>query len=172
MIEGAVVALESDPALFFRGLYPALFAWVARVSGAAPADVEDLVQETLLQAWAARDRYRGDASPATWVTSIARNKIRDRRRARPPALELSDLETKALAPGVEERDDVRGRVRRALEDLPPDYARMLRWRYLDGLPVRSIAERLGEGEKAAESRLHRAREAFRDLLTRKDESDE
>ena len=170
MIEGAVVALESDPALFFRGLYPALFAWVARVSGAAQADVEDLVQETLLQAWASRDRYRGDASPETWVTAIARNKIRDRWRARPPALALPDLET-ALAPGVEDSEDVRGRVRRALADLPPEYARMLHWRYLDGLPVRAIAERLGEGEKAAESRLHRAREAFRDLLKRKDDVD-
>jgi len=158
------VAIEADPAAFFRELYAPLYRWVAKASGAAAADVEDLVQETLLQAWRGRERFRGEASPLSWVTAIARNKIRDRWRLRRPAPPL-DLDLPLLA-GVEENDDVRRRVRRALDALPPEVARLLRWRYLDGLPVRAIAERLDESEKAAESRLHRAREALRASLRR------
>ena len=38
---------------------------------------------------------------------------------------------------------------------------MLEWKYVDGLPVQEIAQRLAIGPKAAESLLTRAREAFR-----------
>ena len=41
---------------------------------------------------------------------------------------------------------------------------MLEWKYLDGLSVRDMAERLGETEKAVESVLYRARREFRRLF--------
>jgi RNA polymerase sigma factor (sigma-70 family) len=59
---------------------------------------------------------------------------------------------------------MRQRVADALERLEDDYARVLILRYLDDLPVRTIAERLRETESAVESRLTRARDAFRKLL--------
>jgi RNA polymerase sigma-70 factor, ECF subfamily len=37
------------------------------------ADVEDLVQDTFLRAFQAFERYRNEASPKTWLISIARN---------------------------------------------------------------------------------------------------
>jgi DNA-directed RNA polymerase specialized sigma24 family protein len=49
-----------------------------------------------------------------------------------------------------------------MDSLPSAYADALEWKYIDGLSVAEIGERLGRGHKAAESLLNRARESFRD----------
>ncbi len=54
----------------------ALYAYVmARVSNSAQA--EDIVQETFLSAWRARNTYNGKASEKTWLYTICKNKIID-----------------------------------------------------------------------------------------------
>lgn len=57
---------------------------VARRQLRSDALAEDAVQETLLSALSARDRYAGGASPRTWLTGILKHKIIDaiRRQAR------------------------------------------------------------------------------------------
>ena len=37
---------------------------------------ESLTQDTFIRAWAAREQFRGDCSPATWLTRIALNLVR------------------------------------------------------------------------------------------------
>ncbi len=49
-----------------------------------------------------------------------------------------------------------------LDALPRAYGDALEWKYVHGHSVREIAARLNLGEKAAESLLTRARQAFRD----------
>jgi RNA polymerase sigma-70 factor (ECF subfamily) len=49
-----------------------------------------------------------------------------------------------------------------LDCLPPWYGDALEWKYIHGLSVKEIAERLNLGSKAAESLLTRARKAFRE----------
>jgi len=51
-----------------------------------PAVAEDLVQETLLAALTARERYQGAASERTWLVGILKNKLFDhlRRAGREP----------------------------------------------------------------------------------------
>lgn len=48
------------------------------------AQAEDIVQETFLSAWKARDTYKGEASEKSWLFTICKNKIIDyyRRKAR------------------------------------------------------------------------------------------
>ncbi len=53
-------------------------------------EAQDLVQETFLSAWKAREGFEGKAKVKTWLTSILRNKIIDqyrRRASRPEILE-------------------------------------------------------------------------------------
>jgi len=49
-----------------------------------------------------------------------------------------------------------------LDLLPGNYSDALEWKYIDGLSVVEIAERLRLSYKAAESLLTRARQAFRE----------
>jgi RNA polymerase sigma factor (sigma-70 family) len=52
-------------------------------------------------------------------------------------------------------------VHLALDHLPTRYGQALEWKYLEGLAVREIGQRLGLEPKAAESLLSRARASFR-----------
>jgi RNA polymerase sigma-70 factor, ECF subfamily len=60
--------------------------------------------------------------------------------------------------------ETRRRVLLALDSLPERHRIVLEWKYFEALPVRDIAERLGETEKAVESVLYRARREFRRLF--------
>ena len=165
------MAFPTDAASFFDEMYPRVRRFLSTATGADRRDVEDLAQETLLEAWRSRDRFRGDASPITWVLGIAKNRARLRSRARGVEGEaervlraIASLRTEELPADLVQGEELKRRVRRALEALEPSYAAVLMRRYYEGLSVRAIAERLGESEKAVESRLHRAKEAFRERL--------
>ena len=77
--------VAADPAEFFDEHYEEVRRFLGAATGARASDVEDLVQETLLHAWRNRAQFRGDASPLTWIMSIARNRgrlyVRSRQRA-------------------------------------------------------------------------------------------
>jgi RNA polymerase sigma factor (sigma-70 family) len=59
-------------------------------------------------------------------------------------------------------DSTRNAVRCAVNQLPASYARILELRFGDDLTVPEIAKVLQLSESAAESRLTRARQAFRE----------
>ena len=165
------MSFSADAASFFDDMYPRVFRFVATATGAGPSDIEDLVQETLLEAWRGRDRFRGDAALLTWVLAIAKNRVRLRRRERGIEGEaeravraIAALETELLPADLAHGEEMKRSVRRALERIGEPYAEVLVRRYYEGLSIRAIAERMGETEKAVESRLHRAKEAFRDCL--------
>jgi RNA polymerase sigma-70 factor (ECF subfamily) len=61
---------------------------VARRQLHADELAEDAVQETLLAALSARDRYTGNASPRTWLTGILKHKIVDLIRRQMREVEL------------------------------------------------------------------------------------
>jgi RNA polymerase sigma-70 factor (ECF subfamily) len=136
--------------------------------------VEDLVQDTFLAALQKMDAFDGRSSLHTWLCSIAKNKIRSARRARTPrsledALEEADPEIDAilaeigrepLPDRVLDRQETRDLVGATLSSLPPEYAQALVQKYVEGRSVAEIAARRGQGEKAVESALARARTAF------------
>jgi RNA polymerase sigma-70 factor, ECF subfamily len=62
--------------------------------------------------------------------------------------------------------DVRSRFAEVMDRLPDDERLVLEWKYLEDLPVREIAGRLGRSEKAVESVLYRARRSFRSMFER------
>ena len=55
-------------------------------------------------------------------------------------------------------------MHQALDSLSERQRIVLEWKYLESLPVREMAERLGETEKAVEAVLYRARREFRRLF--------
>lgn len=167
------MSFPADAASFFDEMYPRVYRFVSAATGAGRSDIEDLVQETLLEAWRGRDRFRGDAAIQTWVLAIAKNRVRLRHRERGVEGEaeralraIASLETEAVPADLAQSEEMKRRVRKALEEIGEPYAEVLVRRYYEGLSVRAMADRAGESEKAIESRLHRAKEAFRDQLNR------
>ena len=156
--------LDLDPSAFFDEFHPRVFRFIAGATGAPAADVDDLVQETLLHAWRNRAGFRGDASLLTWVLSIAKNRVKMRLRSLGRRPEFGAIDREELPAGALRSAEAAAAVRRALDALDPEYADVLLRRYFEGRAVREIAQALGESEKAVESRLHRAREALREKL--------
>ncbi len=53
----------------------------------------------------------------------------------------------------------------ALDLLPGSYGEVLEWKYIYGLSVAEIGERMSTGPKAVESLLGRARKSFRQVFS-------
>lgn len=162
---------------FFDAYAARLGAFAARRSALDAAGLEDVVQMTMINAMRGLAGFRGGSSLFTWLCQICRNHLADARRkaARQPT--MKSLEEfggeKPLAKVVQltdfrdpldecVSDDERGAVRRAINRLPPHYARILELRFGDELTAPEIGRVLGVTESAAESQLVRARQAFRD----------
>jgi RNA polymerase sigma-70 factor (ECF subfamily) len=162
--------LASDPERFFDEFHPAVFRFIQSRWGAPRPDVEDLVQETLLLAWRGRMEFRGDSSALTRVLAIAKNRLKRRQRPRPAEPDdrarkaLERLQSTLLPSDLVLSEEVIRSVRQALSQIDPDYQDVLVRRYYDGCSIRSIAVSLGQSEKAIESRLARAKAAFRERL--------
>jgi RNA polymerase sigma-70 factor (ECF subfamily) len=161
---------------FFDAYAERLGGFAARRSALDAAGIEDVVQVTLINAIRGLAGFRGGSSLFTWLCQICRNQLADARRkaARQPVMHSLDAMTaeRPLARVVQltdfrdpldecAADADRGAVRRAINQLPPHYARILELRFGDELTVPEIATQLGVSESAAESQLGRARQAFR-----------
>ncbi len=171
---------------FFDASFPKLYRFaLARLSGQRD-EATEIVQVTLCKAFEHLDSYRGEASLFGWMCQICRNAINDRgRRAQveptPLALLEDDAEVRSIlesiaAPAADEPEQQAARnemvrfIQATLDSLPGRYGDVLEWKYVDGLSVKEIAQRLGVGPKAAESLLTRARTACREVLAELDSS--
>ncbi len=147
------------------------------LSGSAEA-AEDLVQETLVEAWRHRDRLHDPTGYDRWLSAIARNVCR-RWRARSnqclkfvgleadeqPAKDLQDVLIDDLDLEVElERDELADLLARAMALLPAPTRQALLQRYIEDLPISDVARLLGVSEGATAVRLHRGKLALRRLL--------
>jgi len=146
-----------------------VYAVAHRVLG-RPDLAEEAAQETFVRAWKAADRFDVGRDPASWLATIARRVAIDihRREARRPAVALSDVAAGdralvSLPPELGTLDAV-WRVRRAIDELPPDEATIVRLQHLDGMTHREISEQLGIALGTVKSRSHRAHRTLAGLL--------
>ena len=176
--------LKGDEAAFrdvFDRFFPRLYRFaLARLDG-NPDEAREVVQQTFCKAIEHLDSYRGEASLYAWLCQICRNNILDagRRRAKDSGvitLFEEDGEIRAIldtlaAPTDDQperqalRADLVRLIQATLDSLPNRYGDVLEWKYVDGLSVKEIAQRMGVGPKAAESVLTRSRVAFRNAVT-------
>ncbi len=165
---------------FFEASFGPLYRFaLPRVGGDADA-AEEVVQTTLCRAVRKLATYRGEAALLTWLTTICRREIAtyfEQRKKVPPMIDLADdlpeirAALESLGGGAARPEDTLRRretarlVQVVLDRLPFHYGDALEWKYIDGLTVVEIAERLDLTPKAAESMLTRARNAFRDAFS-------
>jgi RNA polymerase sigma-70 factor (ECF subfamily) len=140
-----------------------------RLLGWRTGDVEDVVHDVFLAALTKRQRFRGDASPWTWLVAITINRCRSHRRrqlvrlkwwrAAGPAAETTDDREPSI-----ERSEMSMRVRDAVTALPARDREVVVLYYLEEMTVAQVAAVVGASTGAVEVRLHRARAKLRQLL--------
>lgn len=145
------------------------------------ADAADAVQDAFLSAFKSIDGFAGDAKLGTWLHRIVVNaclmKLRTRRRK--PAQQIDDLLPQFLedghhASGVKrwretveqalDRKELSQLVRESIDELPHSHREVLLLRDIEQHDTAETAELLGISEGAVKTRLHRARQALRELL--------
>jgi RNA polymerase sigma-70 factor, ECF subfamily len=146
---------------------------VARSLTRNDADAEDLVQDTLIRAFRAIDRFDGE-HPRAWLLTILRNThINRNRRRRPELMRDGDGATRRLAEvagpdrsdaGVDAVFDAE--VERALAELDEPFRKVVEMVDVNGLSYAEAAEALGVPKGTVMSRLHRARGRIQDRLDR------
>jgi RNA polymerase sigma-70 factor, ECF subfamily len=152
-------------ALYDRAL-PQVYGYLVRRVGDAPT-AEDLTSETFMAAVTAIERGVVDDVEVAWLVGIARHKLADhwRRVAREDrGLRVVAGEV-AVAGEVDDPWDAHLDARAAqatLARLGAHHRGALVLRYVDGLPVKQVAELLHRTEHATEALLVRARKAFRE----------
>lgn len=130
-------------------------------AGIAP---EDVVQESLLQAFSSIERFRWEGSDAfmRWLTGIAEHVIRKeaRRQGRDLGLRLEPRGDVPVSPISTARAMRRGerfdRLRAAVAGLREDYRQVILLSRIEGLKVREIAARMHRSEGAVRNLLLRA----------------
>jgi RNA polymerase sigma-70 factor (ECF subfamily) len=140
------------------------------------ADAEDLVQDTLLRAYKAIERFDG-RYPRAWLLTILRNThINRNRRRRPELLRDPDTQMERLAQSPETEEATRpdrfvdlefdADLDAALATLSEPFATVVELVDIDGLAYAEAAEVLGIPIGTVMSRLHRARRKIRGELRR------
>jgi RNA polymerase sigma-70 factor (ECF subfamily) len=146
-------------------------AALARFAASVGADseIEELVQDTFVRAFASIDSFRGESSLRTWLFTIQRRLLLDRRRAerrdkRQVAIDERDAVTEFGALDVVIADEAELRVRSAVERLSPMQKEVFTLRVSAGLSYKDIAEMLGSTEGAARVHYHNALRAVKEFL--------
>jgi len=144
------------------------------------ADVDDILQETLLRGFRDIHRftYQSPGSFMSWLSHIAGHVIADLGRAQgrqkrhaaevvrfrsdsnPEGPEPADSKTPSRL--LAQQEGLRELLDR-LNSLPEDYRQAILLAKVEGLSTREVAERLGKSKEAAALLLHRAVKRFRSL---------
>jgi RNA polymerase sigma-70 factor (ECF subfamily) len=134
-------------------------------------EAADAVQDALLSAYRAADRFRGDAAVTTWLHRIVVNACLDRARRKQsrPTVALPEVETQAIvarttiASASADRDTALA-VHEALAQLPIEQRAPLVLLDMEGYSVAEIASMLGIAEGTVKSRCARGRARLAVLL--------
>jgi RNA polymerase sigma-70 factor (ECF subfamily) len=177
--ESLAAARSGDEAAFamlWRRWQPPLLRYLRVL---APPVADDLASECWLQVVRGLPRFKGDETGfASWLFTIARNKVTDWRRQqrrRPtvslveedaeasPAAAMPDAESAAL-----QRLDTDAALR-LIAALPPDQAEIVLLRVVAGLDVADVARIVRRSPGAVRVASHRALRRLRDMLGRSGE---
>ena len=147
----------------------------------APADVEDVLQETFLALWHGASGFRADGDVGGWLWGIARRQAALYLRRRGPfgLLTVPAEAVAAVAEGAASAESggaggdpahavlVRAELAEAVAALgPAGSADREVWRlmYVEDRPVAEVAELLGVPTGTVKSRAHRVRRVLRTVL--------
>jgi RNA polymerase sigma-70 factor, ECF subfamily len=169
---------------------PQLLAFVERQLGAGlrrKLEADDIVQEVSAEAVRSLDQIDfGDRDPFTWLCQLAERKIIDAHRRFFEAQKRDAGREVSIAPSRDDtqqgglmhllvasmttpsqafsRNAKEARMYEAIQQLPAEQQEALRLRYVENLPSKQIAERLGKSDAAVRVMLTRALKKVQEML--------
>lgn len=128
----------------------------------------DVFQEVFVKAYQALHTLRDSGKEANWLFRIARNECLNALKSR----QRSDRRTLSLdsvAEPAAQGDDVTSRdahayLRRAIDQLPPEYREALLLAEFEGFSLKEIAEITGASLSNVKVRIHRAKQKLHTML--------
>lgn len=159
---------------------PRLLSVARRLLG-REEEARDAVQEGFIKAFKAMGEFRGEARLSTWLHRIVVNAALMKRRSRkarpeesietflPAFLEDGHQANPAKpwplsADQLLERKEVKKLVRESIDRLPDAFRSVLILRDMQGFSTRETAQIHNVSENAVKIRLHRARQALREII--------
>lgn len=139
------------------------------VSSGEKVETEEIVQDTFVRAFGAIDSFRGESSFRTWLFTIAKRLILDRRRTekrRRDTVEVNESDAVSEYGALDAiiADEAAERVRVALEKLSPTQREVFVLRVQQGMAYREIAVVVGSTEGATRVHYHNAVETIKRYL--------
>lgn len=173
LVEALLGTGAEDPAAF-RELYrltsAKLFGICLRICGTRE-EAEEVLQEVYATVWRRAGAFEpGRASPITWLSTIARNRAIDRRRARGPVAAGGIDEAAALPdPGVGAldallRDERERALHRCLDALDGKQRNAIRAAFFGGHSYAELADMGGVPAGTVKSWIRRGLKRLRDCL--------
>lgn len=154
------------------GMIPALraFAWSLSHNG---SDADDLVQDTLIKAWANRDKFEPGTNLRAWLFTILRNTyytnvVRRRREVRDEQGEYASM---LMAPPTQDWSVAMRSLQIALQQLPDEHREALILVGAAGLSYEEAAEICGCALGTIKSRVNRARARLLKIMDAEDAND-
>lgn len=159
--------------VIYKELALPLTKFVMKRMGVSGAEVEEIVQETVVAGWRGWNTFKHKSSYFTWLCRIALNKIADyyhdqineNSRIVVPIIDaITEADNKSLSP--EEAlalKELRKSVNNCLDLLPPKKRKLLQFRYWYNLSYNQIGKILDISERAVEGRLYRAKVCFAEV---------
>ena len=157
--------------VFYDTFQPKLMAYVkTRVK--TREDAEEIVQDSLIGFLDALPLFRKRSSVWTFLVSIAKHEIADyfRRLYAKKAIKYVPFLDQVYTKPVYSSKETAEVFRQALKKLKPTERKLIIWKYDHKLSVKEIADKMGVGVKAVESRLFRARQSFKLAYAELDQS--
>jgi RNA polymerase sigma-70 factor, ECF subfamily len=139
------------------------------VSSGERNEVDELVQDTFVRAFNSLDGFRGDSSFRTWLFTIQRRLLVDRKRAEKRRRDRDEVKEADAATQYDALDSVvadetKQRLQGAIAKLSPTQKEVFALRVSEGLSYKEIAEAVGTTEGAARVHYHNAMRAVKEFL--------
>ena len=171
-----VIAAREGDEQAFRSLverYQSRVFWVARGMLGNDEDARDAAQEAFIRVHRSLERFDVKQRFYTWLYQIVVNLCIDQLR-KSAKRKAASLDAVGEVPGAGEdhaeesvrQDELKQRVERVLEELPPKYKAVMVLSDLEGIGAKEIAHMTGTTHATVRWRHHRARKLFREAWER------
>jgi RNA polymerase sigma-70 factor (ECF subfamily) len=132
-------------------------------------EIDELVQDTFVRAFGALESFKGESSLRTWLFTIERRLVLDRRRSDARRRSEVLIGESDAATGFDSLDNVvaeetEQRLRGAVQRLSPMQRDVFVLRVSEGRSYKEIADILGSTEGAARVHYHNAMRALKEFV--------